>query len=203
MFERETVYPHAVDLHVPSFSLPHRLGGVNPNAPYLSSDAIAFVKHPNVGSSERSLRVAVAWRGSKTHANDRNRSCPIEQLAPLWTIPGVEWTSLQIGEAAAEADGTPLMRVDAYVKDFADTAYLIQGSDLVITVDTAVAHLAGALGARTWMMTPPLSEWRWGLDQPTTELYPSVRIFRQSKRGDWGGVIDQVRTSLAAWAGAT
>jgi hypothetical protein len=198
VFERETFYPHPVDLHVPSFSLQHRLGGVNPNGAYLASQNVMEIKTSAMGKTQQPLRVCVAWRGSKTHSNDRNRSCPVEYLAPLWSVPNVEYVSLQVGDAAGEADGTPMIRVDSHITDFADTADVIARSDLVLTVDTAVAHLAGALGARVWMMTPPLSEWRWGLDQPTTPLYPSMRIFRQPTKGDWAGVVEQIRGALTA-----
>ncbi len=191
VFARGETYPHLVDLHIPSFSLPHRFGGANPNAPYLSSPSGEF-RIP----ADAPFRVALCWRGSKQHANDRNRSCGVEYLTPLWSVPGVEWVSLQVGEAADEADGTPMMRVDDKITDFADTADIIARSDLTLSVDTAVAHLAGALGSRVWMMTPVLSEWRWGVDQPTTDLYPSMRIFRQTERNNWPSVIRQVRAAL-------
>jgi hypothetical protein len=141
------------------------------------------------------FRVAVCWRGSRSHSNDRNRSCPIEHLAPLWSVPDVEWISLQIGDGADEANGTVMKRLDDTIGDFADTADVIASCDVVISVDTAVAHLAGALGANVWMITPVLSEWRWGLDESRSELYPTMRIFRQTRKNDWPSVIEQVRAA--------
>jgi hypothetical protein len=202
-----------VDLHIPAFSLPHRLGS-HPSVPYLVpfGDGVdrrvgvapeqvawegAFLKGEDVGDAPpRPFRVGVCWRGSKQHSNDRNRSCPVAALAPLWSIPGVEFVSLQVGDGAAEADGTPMMRVDDRITDFADTSAILASCDLTLTVDTAVAHLAGALGCPVWMMTPVLSEWRWGLEDSITPLYPSMRIFRQTTKGDWPSVVEQVRAAL-------
>ena len=192
VFERETVYDGVVDLHIPSFSLPHRLGGIEVSEPYLKAPDNDLIPHDTHGRR----RIALCWRGSKIHSNDRNRSCPVEHFAPLWSVPNVEYVSLQIGDAADEAHGTPMNRLDDHIRDFADSANILAGCDLVISVDTAVAHLAGALGRPVWLMTPVLSEWRWGIEESTTDLYPSMRIFRQQRKGDWGSVIEQVRSAL-------
>jgi hypothetical protein len=129
----------------------------------------------------------------------------LAQLAPLAQVPGVRFFSLQIGEAAAEAKiktppaGMELVDWTNELKDFADTAALIANLDLVIAVDTAVAHLAGAMGKPVWTLLPFVAEWRWLLDRQDSPWYPSMRLFRQSSRGDWDSVVARVADALSLW----
>src|SRR4029077_12785172 len=124
------------------------------------------------------------WAGNPSHANDRHRSVPLAVLAPLFAVPGISWFSLQQGDAAAEiaeAPGAerlvPLPSGTALV----DTAGLIVELDLVITVDTSIAHLAGALGRPGWVMLPFAPDWRWQLGRDDSPWYPTLRLFRQPR----------------------
>ena len=138
-------------------------------------------------------KIGVAWAGNPAHGNDRRRSLPQETAAQLAALCGDRAVNLQVGPRAAEfglADLSPLLT------DFAETAALIANLDLVVTVDTAVAHVAGALGVPCWVMLPFAPDWRWMLGRDDTPWYASLRLFRQPKSGDWNSVIEQVRTAL-------
>jgi hypothetical protein len=146
------------------------------------------------------LKVGLAWAGSTKHKNDRNRSIQLATLAPLGQIPGVHFISLQKA-AAAQASTPPGMNlVDCTddLKDFADTAALIANLDLVITVDTAVAHLAGAMAKPVWILLPFAPDWRWLLHRQDSPWYPTMRLFRQPTWGDWHSVIMQVAHALSS-----
>jgi hypothetical protein len=132
--------------------------------------------------------------------NDRNRSLTLSQLAPL-ALPGVHFYSLQKGPAAEQANNPPpAMNLTDWTEDlsdFAETAELVIGLDLVVTVDTAIAHLAGALGKPVWVMLPHIPDWRWLLGREDSPWYPTCRLFRQQSRGDWADVIQRVAQRLA------
>jgi ADP-heptose:LPS heptosyltransferase len=134
------------------------------------------------------------------HGNDANRSLSLAMLSPLFQTDDV-WVSLQKevrdrDRAALEASG--ILDVSAELGDFADTAALISSLDLVIAVDTSVAHLAGALGKPVWLMVPFAPDFRWLLDREDTPWYPKMRLFRQSRAGDWDGVIARIGEALRA-----
>ncbi len=131
---------------------------------------------------------------------DRRRSMTLNDFAPLGTIPGNAFVSLQTGDPAAQTAAPPpglaVHDFTTELTDFADTAALISGLDLVITVDTAVAHLAGTLGKPVWILTQFDADWRWLLNRDDSPWYPSARLFRQSSLGDWPGVIVAVAAAL-------
>jgi tetratricopeptide (TPR) repeat protein len=145
-------------------------------------------------------RVGVSWAGSTLHHNDRNRSIALDRFSDLLAVTGVRFFSLQKGSAAEQIKKVPAARgmidLTTALSDFEQTAALIQNLDLVITVDTAVAHLAGALGKSVWIMLPFAPDWRWMLQRSDSPWYPSVRLFRQTTRGDWREVLTAVRKSL-------
>jgi ADP-heptose:LPS heptosyltransferase len=120
-------------------------------------------------------------------------------------VKGVTFYSLQKGEAAAQArtppPGIALVDLTKEIKNFADTAALIANLDLVISVDTAAAHLAGAMARPVWTLLPFLPDWRWMLDREDSPWYPTMRLFRQARRGDWAGVVERVAGELRAWSG--
>lgn len=155
-------------------------------------------------------KIGLVWKGSAAHRNDANRSLPsLDTLAPLWDIPGVSFVSLQKGqgedEAIACARHRPLLHVGEALQDFADSAAVIAQLDLVICVDTAAAHLAGALGKPCWVLLPAIStDWRWMNAGDTSPWYPdTLRLFRQTRAGDWGSVVARVREAcLEAWPAA-
>jgi tetratricopeptide (TPR) repeat protein len=171
------------DLHCPLMSLPRLFPDI-PAAPYLPA--------PPVRAREGKPRIGLVWKGSSHHPDDRRRSLPEAALAPLLALSGIAWLSLQIGSPPppGAADLT------AGIGDFADTAEALAGLDLLITVDTSIAHLAGAIGRPAWVLLAYTPDWRWQLDRSDTPWYPSLRLFRQSMPGDWSGVIEAVAASL-------
>ncbi|AWH89366.1 tetratricopeptide repeat protein [Limnobaculum parvum] len=153
----------------------------------------------------RPLRVGLVWKGSSKHANDRNRSLEnLSVLHPLWSVPNIEWVSLQKGEGEDEAINAPaefpILALGHQVTSYADTTAIIDQVDLVITVDTSVAHLAGAMNKPCWVMLPAFAiDWRWIEGQETSSWYPSMRLFRHSDEKSWTEMIGRVRDALAQW----
>jgi hypothetical protein len=146
-------------------------------------------------------RVGIVWAGNPRHSNDRNRSMPAPCLRPLLATGNAHFFSLQKGAAARDIDVFPagtIADLAADISDFADTAAIIANLDLVISVDTAVAHLAGAMGRQVWMLVPHVPEWRWLLDRDDTPWYPTMRLFRQSAPGGWDDLIGRVIEALPA-----
>ena len=147
------------------------------------------------------VKVGLVWAGSPIHKNNRNRSLELTVLAPLLAMDGVAFFSLQKGEPAAEisANGFEGRVVDLGpdLKDFADTAAVISCLDLVISIDTAVAHLAGALGKPVWTLISFVPDWRWLLERCDTPWYPTMRLYRQPAIGDWEAVIEKVTADLS------
>lgn len=149
------------------------------------------------------LQVGLVWAGNPTHVRDQDRSMPLETFAPLLMLDGVQWFSLQKGVAAEQLAVAPsafaaIQNVAAGLEDYADTARALQGLDLIITVDTSVAHLAGAMGKPVWVLLPAVPDWRWLLKRRDSPWYPSARLFRQGEPGDWAGVIERAHQELAA-----
>ena len=153
---------------------------------------------------ESGVHVGIAWAGKPTHRNDRNRSMPLTNLAPLFDVPGATFHSLQFdGPAQAiQVQGfTALVRDHrGSIGDFADSAALVAGLDLVIGVDTALVHLAGALGRPVWTLLPLVPDWRWQTGRKDSPWYPSMRLFRQTGPGRWKDVIERVRSALEKFA---
>ena len=195
------------DLQVPLLSLPYLFGttleNIPPQLPYLSAppERIAAWRTRLAGSD--GFKVGIVWGGKPVP--DPFRSCTLEALARLGGIPGVILYSLQLGEAAAQAAAPPagleLVDLTGEISDFGDTAALVSLLDLVISVDTSVAHLAGALGKPVWVLLPFCPDWRWLLDRDDSPWYPTARLFRQPGIGDWDSVIGQVGHELSLLAG--
>jgi hypothetical protein len=147
-------------------------------------------------------RLALAWAGRATHANDRNRSIALAQLEPLVALPEFRFISLQRELRAADAERLAsdprIVHIGDDLADFADTAAVMSLADLIISVDTSVAHVAGALGRPAFVLLPFQPDWRWALDREHGPWYPAVRLFRQERPGDWAGVIERVRAALIA-----
>lgn len=147
-------------------------------------------------------KVGIVWRGSPTHEQAPHRDCPLLYWLPLTEVPGVELHSLQIGEGAAQEIGDAgayglLIDRSGEMSNFLDTAKIIEGLDLVIAVDTAVAHLAGALGKPVWMLVNTRGrDFRWGYEGETTGWYASMKIFRRSLDEDWAAVMRLVGGAL-------
>lgn len=149
---------------------------------------------PVFQENNRKKRIGIVWQGSKQHKNDLNRSCPIAVLQPLLDCRNTLFYSLQKDyEPSLPAD---ICDLSVYIQDFHCTAALIHYLDLVITVDTSVAHLTGSMGKDVWLMLPFVPDWRWLLGVEDTPWYPSMRLFRQEKSGDWDGVISKMVDEL-------
>ncbi len=150
------------------------------------------------------VRVGLAWSGHPDNARDHERSIPFARLASLTGVPGTRFVSLQKDIRAADAGDFRrcgnMIDLSGELRDFADTAAIIAQLDLVITVDTAVAHLAGAMGKPVWVLLPRVPDFRWLLDRATSPWYPSARLFRKGQVDTWDAVIAGVATELAARA---
>lgn len=194
------------DYQIPLLSLPRvfgtRLDTVPADIPYLQAPLDLVEAWREKLSGIAGLRVGLAWAGSPQHMNDRNRSATLSTLAPLAAVSGATYIVLQKGPAAAQAATPPagmkLVDLGAELGDFADTAAVIANLDLVIAVDTAVAHLAGALGKPVWLLLPFAGEWRWLEGRSDSPWYPSMRVFRQPRPGAWGEVVESVVRELDA-----
>ena len=186
------------DVHCPLMSLPFALGTharpENTATPYLSADALRRAAWQTRIGAGPERRIGIVWSGRKTHRNNHARSIALALLAPLFAIPGVRFVSLQ-PEVSPEdlACGFPIAPGPSA---FIESAALIDSLDLVITVDTAVAHLAGALGKPVWILLPMIPDWRWQLGRSDSPWYPTARLFRQRTPGDRPGVIADVVAAL-------
>jgi hypothetical protein len=140
------------------------------------------------------------WAGNPSHRFDRQRSLALAQLAALTDVRKVSFFSLQVGPPAAEARkplaGMRLHDFSSELTDMAETAALIENLDLVISVDTSVAHLAGAMGKPVWLMLQLVPDWRWLVERTDSPWYPTMRLFRQRRWGDWTNVLQNVRFEL-------
>jgi len=183
----------ARDADIELMELPHilrlRAESIPARVPYLRVASRA--RRPIRGRR----RVGIAWRAGGW---DSSRSIPARLLAPLCSLHEVHWASLQF-----TARGCPLPAIDLACADLYEQAQRMLDLDLVISVDTAVAHLAGALGLPTWLLLPTPCDWRWMVGRDDTPWYPTMRLFRQSQPGDWSGVVTRVRNALARSAQET
>jgi hypothetical protein len=185
------VPPCDVDRFVWSMSLPHVCDGLPP----FEALSAAIPASLTLRESRRT-RVGICWACGATARDHAERSLPSDMLAPLFSLDDVEWHCLQVGVRASDAEGHPaLVQPDPPLRSFLDTANLIMALDCVVTVDTAVYHLAGSLGVPTLLLLRFASDWKWGLTD-TTPWYPSARIYRQRSPGEWGPVIADVVTQI-------
>jgi len=197
--------PPPFDTFAYLLSLPHLLGTTLADlpapTPYLRGDAALSAKWRERMPRGGTLKVGVVWAGSAGYKNDRYRSLPAERLAPLAALPGVELYSLQLGEAAGElaalGGAGAVCDLSGSLRDFADTAAVIENLDLVLSVDTAVAHLAGAMGKRVLVMLPFSCDWRWLSGRSDSPWYPTMRLYRQQPGEGWGGVLAAIAGDLA------
>jgi hypothetical protein len=205
--------PPPFDVHAPLMSLPYLLGLEQPYWPdggaYLAAEPARRahwrerLDGEGKGEGGKAFNIAICWQGNPDYRADRRRSPPLEAFAPLAAIDGVRLVSLQksaareriaeLGWAARILDLGPEIDNDGA---FLDSAAILAEADLVITSDTAIPHLAGALGVETWLALPDVPDWRWGTTGDTTPWYPSMRLFRQATAGDWDGVFAALAAEL-------
>jgi hypothetical protein len=195
-----------------------RLESLNssPPSPKRGTSVLPEGRYPRAGRTGRGaggegspssagFRVAIVWAGTQTDLFNRQRSCTLADFAPLADSEGVHFFSLQKGPHSVQAISPPagmrLTHLGDDLLDFADTAAVIEQMDLVITIDTSIAHLAGALGKPTWTLLPWCSDWRWFLDRSDSPWYPTMRLFRQPSAGEWKPVFEEVATKLKASLG--
>lgn len=196
------------DVHAPLLSLPHLFqttpDTIPRDVPYLrADDSLVESWRSRVPIEPGVKRVGLVWAGNPEHVNDRRRSLDPMHLARLARVANVRWFSLQLGQPARGATPPPelnMIDLTANVTDFADSAALLAHLDLLITIDSAPAHLAGALGRPVWVLLPHVPDWRWQLGRDDSVWYPTMRLFRQTRPGEWGEVIERVADAVAAWA---
>lgn len=193
------------DFHAPFMSLPLAFRttlATIPQAPYI-------VACPRRAAAWRArlagprLRVGLAWSGNPDFPAARLKACPPGLLSALVATPGCRFVSLQLGAARAGVAqlGTGVLDAAGELADFDDTAALVAALDLVVSIDTAPAHLAGALGTPVWILLPHAADWRWLVARDDSPWYPSARLYRQASPGDWAGVVDRVAANLRQWSG--
>ncbi len=192
------------DVHIPLLSLPGIFGTTTDTIP---SEASYITANPNLVTQwqmrldhNEDFKIGIVWAGNPKHKDDRKRSCSLADFAPLANIPDLTFYSLQKEPASTEACNPPenmkLINLENELKDFTDTAAVIANLDLVISVDTAVAHLAGGLGKPVWNLLYFAPDWRWLRNRNDSSWYPSMRLFRQTRPNDWAGVFEQVKKVL-------
>jgi Flp pilus assembly protein TadD len=199
----EPLPPH--DVRCPLMRLPlvfkTNLSNIPAEIPYLKANERLAGQWRNRMPASGTRKIGLVWAGRPKDTNDRDRSVKLAQLAPLAGVGGAMFFSLQKGEAAGQASQPPagmnLVDWTADLHDFSDTAALIANLDLVIAVDTVVAHLAGAMGKPVWLLLQNTPDWRWLLERTDSPWYPTARLFRQAKWRDWSEPIRQVTAALA------
>ena len=165
--------------------------------PYIHADrASCELWQSRINCQDAGLNIGLVWAAKPTYKH--LKSCPLEVLRPLFNIKNFKIHGLQKGDALRQADNQALEmnNIGPELESFADTAAVIDGMDLVISVDTAVAHLAGAMGKPVWVLVPYAPDWRWLLDREDSPWYPSMRLFRQPRPGDWQSVVDRIGRHL-------
>lgn len=194
----------ACDCQAPLLTLPRIFGTTLENIPSCPSLSITPERREKWQKQTSIIprpRIGIVWAGSSVHRNDTFRSLPLEALSSLADLADIQFFSLQMGDAKRQLDLSPLATIvvdfTSQIHDFADTAALVEQLDLVITIDSAVAHLAGSLGKPVWLLLPFAPDWRWLVDRSDSPWYPTMQIFRQKQLGDWDSVIDQVHSALS------
>lgn len=193
------------EIYAPLLSLPRifkiRSNNIPANVPYLKADQnLSASWKAKMANDPPGPRVGLAWAGSPSHRRDRERSVSLSTLSPLLDVPGVTFYSLQKGPASQQINTLPphhrLIDHTADLKTMADTAAFVDNLDLLITVDTSVCHLAGALAKPVWVLITVIPHWGWGLSSETTAWHPTMKLYRQEKADDWGPVIERIRAGL-------
>lgn len=194
--------PSEFDYHVPILELPKLFGTTLNTIPqdhsYLQADTVLVKEWAKRLGPKKDFRVGIVWAGKPTHKNDKNRSIDPQLFQSLSAVPGVSFYSLQLGrnDEATRIINPNINDLAPHINDFADTAAIMSNLDLVITVDSAVAHVAGALGIPVWTLLPYIPDWRWLLDRDDSPWYPTMQLFRQKNAGNWSEVMERVISAL-------
>ncbi len=187
------------DAHIPLLNLPSlftdSLETIPSDIPYIAPDKSMADYFADIVTGEKYLKIGLVWKGNPGHKNDKNRSCLLDDLAPLLDVPQTRFFSLQKEGGTARFEDK-IIDLSKHLETFSHTAGAIHHLDLIITVDTSVAHLAGAMGRPVWLLLPYVPEWRWLLDTESTPWYPTMKLFRQHIRGDWSGPVSNMEDQL-------
>jgi tetratricopeptide (TPR) repeat protein len=197
--------PARYDCDIALMSLPHlfrtRYETIPADVPYLRAPADALASWAARLTSLRGLKVGIVWAGNPEHTNDMRRSIELALLAPLFAVPGTSFVSLQFGARTADLEklkggANPVRDLSRDLGDFANTAGAVMNLDLVITIDSSTAHLAGSLGKPVWVLISCVADWRWRLEREDNVWYPNARLFRQAKGEHWSAVIARMVEAL-------
>ncbi|HEX2866164.1 MAG TPA: tetratricopeptide repeat protein [Ignavibacteriales bacterium] len=202
------------DYAIPMMSLPKyfetELNDIPCEDAYITPERNLVEKWAKIINSQtglnNKLKVGIVWGGNPNHKNDSRRSCSLENFEDLFELENVRFFSLQVGPAASQIEKYSNKISDLQLNNedgFLGTAAMISSLDLIISVDTSVAHLAGAMGKKTWMLLPFLPDWRWMLEREDTPWYPTAKLFRQKALGDWNSVFEEVKACLERELGKT
>jgi hypothetical protein len=209
LVERDNVIAEHYDSVVPLMTLPRlmrtTLSTIPNQVPYLHADP-GKAAHWKRRFSQSGVKVGIVWAGNPKHPRDKTRSCTLRDFLPLLGVRGVRFYSLQFGKAMKQLEtlphGTRLENVGGELRDFSQMAAVMQNLDLVISVDTAAVHLAGAMGKPVFNILAADSDWRWMLDRSDSPWYPTMRLFRQAQHEDKTRVFAEVRRALRRFAAA-
>ena len=193
----------AFDYQIALLSLPKyfntRIENIPAYFPYLYASYDKIQKWKKILSESDELKIGLAWSGAPNNIYGKDRSCPLNALLPLLFINGVKFYSLQKSDTYNPSidESIPVtVFSDIDSIPFVDSAAIIQNLDMVISIDTSIAHLAGAMGKETWVMLPYYSDWRWFINRDSSPWYPTMKLFRQTKNGDWDGLINRIKDKL-------
>ena len=198
--------PPTFDMQVPYMTIPYlleeTLDSMPKDVPYLKVPRAAKHRIPeSVTKPTDNLKVGITWAGNPNHGNDKNRSSSLRHWLPLFELEGISWFSLQKGQKENEPQELKILdKVEVlgpHFQDYSETAAVMEELDLIITVDTSVAHMAGALGRPTWVLIPHVPDWRWLMDRDDSPWYPTARLFRQDESRTWASILPSLRKALA------
>ena len=198
--EKSNAVPNVdADYYVHLMSLPYifktNLENIPNKIPYLKAEPELVEKFKSKFNSDK-FKVGIVWSGNKSQDDDKNRSMRFKNFESLREIKEVDFFSLQKGKSVEQLDDVEVVDIGEEINDFADTVAVIENLDLVISVDTATVHLAGAMGKPVWILLTKVPDWRWLLDREDSPWYPTMKLFRQKKSGDWDEVIGRVKREL-------
>ena len=207
IIEKNLVKPPEIefDYELPLLSLPAyfntNVNNIPDQVPYLNVNKDLIEKWSKIVCDNEKIKIGIVWAGSPIHPNDRHRSVKLQQFLPLLSVEGTHFYSIQRGFAATQVKDYQLFltNMDEFMGSFSDFTAVVKNLDLVITVDTSAAHLAGALGKETWVLLSYLPDWRWLLEGNRSQWYPTIKLYRQQKIGDWNSVFLELKKDLVSF----
>ena len=190
------------DYHCPLMTLPYafktNLTNLPNTIPYLKANQIKINEWVEKLGNKQKIRIGIVWSGNINHGNDKNRSIMLQKILP-YLSEKYEYISMQKEVRDVDRhilESSVIRQFTSEINDFSDTAAICELMDLIISVDTSIAHLAGAMGKKSWVLLPYAPDWRWLLDTEQSPWYPSLRLYRQKTKGVWDEVLKQVSTDL-------